>query len=132
CDVVFKRSVLRYEAEYTEKAILREKLSLITGDEETVLIERLPTGRIRGEIIMSSDANQLYVKEMQPNVTVLSKLAQHGPRRGKESVYPYYQAIQGATRFEDYSSSTGFQIKLGDENEDKFADDAEYREWIMN
>ncbi|WP_072022327.1 AAA family ATPase [Zavarzinella formosa] len=132
CDVVYKNSILRYEISYVANAILRETLSVLNQNRETKLIERNPSGEIRGSLISRSDANRLYVKEMQPNVSVLSKLAQHGPHKGKESVQPYYKTIRNATRHEDYSAAAGLTISLPSTKDERFADDAEYREWIMN
>ena len=131
CDVSFKNLLLRYEIQFKEKAVLREMLTRLDGKREVKLIDRLPSGEVRGDLVTRSDANRLYVKEMQPNVTVLSKLAQHGPQKGKESARPYYRAIRNATRYQDYSDATQVQIKLGDDRDDRFADDREYREWIM-
>jgi hypothetical protein len=128
CDVIYDESLLRYELEFTEKAILRETLTILDEEREVKLIDRLPSGEVRGDLINRSDANRLYVKEMQPNVAVLSKLAQHGPHKGKESAQPYYRAIRDATRHEDYSDAAETRISLGD---DRFVDDPEYREWIM-
>jgi hypothetical protein len=131
CDVVHNKSILRYEITYGAKAIQRETLTILSGKRQLKLIDRPPSGEVSGDLITHSDANRLYVKEMQPNVAVLSKLAQHGPHKGKESVQPYYRAIRNATRHEDYSDATGTQIKLGVPEDERFADDAEYREWIM-
>lgn len=128
CDVVLKKSILRYEIEFKQTAIVREKLALLTGDSETSLIDRRTSGEVRGELIDSSDANRLYVKGMQPNVAVLAKLAQHGPQRGEESVQPYYRAIRNATRYANYSGVTIEGIGLGAE---RFADDPAYRDWVM-
>ncbi len=128
CDVVLKKSILRYEIEFKQTAILREKLALLTGDSETPLIDRRLSGEVRGELIDISDANRLYVKGMQPNVAVLAKLAQHGPQRGEESVQPYYRAIRNATRYANYSGATIEGIGLGAE---RFADDPAYRDWVM-
>jgi AAA15 family ATPase/GTPase len=132
CDVVYNESLLRYELEFDEKSILRETLAILTEDRETKLIDREPSGDVRGELFTRSNANRLYVKEMQPNVAVLSKLAQHGPHKGNESVQPYYRAIRNATRHEDYSDAAGMRIKLGRNGDEKFADDPDYREWIMH
>jgi uncharacterized protein len=131
CDVIDNKSLLRYEIAFTEKTILRETLSIIDDNSKIKLIDRQPSGEVRGELIRLSDANKLYVKEMQPNVAVLSKLAQHGPQKGKESVHPYYKAIQKATRYEDYSAAAAMQSLVGPEGE-RFADDHRYREWIMH
>ena len=122
---------MRYEITYGEKAIRRETLAILGEGGESKLIDRQSSKGIQGDLITESAANQLYVKEMQPNVTVLSKLAQHGPHKGTESVQPYYQAIRNATRYQDYSEATGTRIKLGSSGDDRFADDAAYREWIM-
>ena len=132
CTVVYKKSLLRYEITYGAKAIRRETLAILGDDGETKLIDRQSSKEIHGELITESAANQLYVKEMQPNVSVLSKLAQHGPHKGAESVQPYYQAIRNATRYRHYADATGTRIKLGGSEEDRFADDALYRAWIMN
>ncbi len=126
CDVTFKDSLLRYEVEFSATAVERESLGRLSGDHEERLIDRHPDGRIRGHLIEKSKSNRLYVKEMQPNVSVLSKLAQHGPQRGKDSARPYHQAIQAATRFADFSSRS-FQ----DAGKSRFANDAVYRDWIM-
>jgi hypothetical protein len=131
CDVVHDRAILRYEIAYGSRQIEEEKLSLLTGDAERTLIDRKPTGEVIGELITRSAANQLYVKGMQPNVAVLSKLAQHGPARGEDSVQPYYRSIIKATRYEDYSHSAVLTQSLGDSARDRFADDAAYRKWIM-
>ena len=132
CDVVHETSLLRYEIEFEEKAISRETLTVFDESSETKLIDRQPSGEVRGDLILRGDANRLYVKEMQPNVAVLSKLAQHGPRKGAESAHPYYRAIRNATRYEDYSNAAMMQIKVGDLDDERFADDPHYREWIMD
>lgn len=129
CDVVYKEWLLRYEIEFEEKTILREALTLLNENEEVKLIDRRPSGEVRGDLIARSDANKLYVKEMQPNVAVLSKLAQHGPSKGKESAQPYYKAIRDSTRYEDYSTVVD-RLYMGWHNE-RFADDVPYRDWIM-
>ena len=128
CDVVYQQSILRYEIAYESKAILSEKLSVLDENREEILIDRQPSGEVGGKLIASSDANRLYVKEMQPNVAVLSKLAQHGPHKGIESARPYYMAIRNATRHADYSTAAA----LPRSNNEKFAENAEYREWIMH
>ncbi len=130
CEVIHEKSILRYEIKFQEKAILNETLTLLDEKTEVRLIDRQPAGEVRGELISNSDANRLYVKEMQPNVSVLSKLAQHGPSRGKESVQPYYRAIRNATRYRDYSSLLFFNARQYEI--ERFADDPEYREWIMH
>lgn len=131
CDVVYDESLLRYEIRFQDKAILGETLTVFDEKGEVKLIDRKPSGEVCGELIARSDANRLYVKEMQPNVAVLSKLAQHGPHKGAESVTPYYRAIRNATRFEDYSVATLMQVNPGGSESERFADDPEYREWIM-
>ena len=102
CEVVHGDRLLRYEIGFRAKAIEREILTVL-GENETVLIDRRASGQVRGDLIASSEANQLYVKEMQPNVLVLSKLAQHGPAQGGDSAQPYFSAILDATRYKDYS-----------------------------
>jgi uncharacterized protein len=131
CDVICGKSLLRYEITYLAKAIQHETLTILKDKSEIKLIDRQPSGEVRGELISRSEANRLYVNEMQPNVAVLSKLAQHGPHKGKESVQPYYRAIRNATRFADYSDASQTQIRIGEFADDRFADDVEYREWIM-
>ncbi len=131
CDVVCKKSLLRYEISYGEKAIQTETLTRLNGNREEKLIERLASSEVSGTLIAGSAANRLYVKEMQPNVAVLSKLAQHGPHKGKESVLPYYSAIQAATRFADYSNAANSHVFNVGTNNERFADDPDYREWIM-
>ena len=88
CDVVWEESLLRYEIQFGEKAILGEALTIFDENGETKLIDRQPSGEVRGDLISRGDANRLYVKEMQPNVAVLSKLAEHGPHKGTESAIP--------------------------------------------
>ena len=131
CDVVYKASILRYEIKFLAKEILSETLTKLDAKGETKLIDRQPSGEIRGSLVTRAGANRLYVKEMQPNVAVLSKLAQHGPHKGKESVQPYYKAIRNATGFEDYSNAAETMIHIGESNDERFADDPTYREWIM-
>ncbi len=128
CDVVYQQSILRYEIAYESKAILSEKLSVLDENREEILIDRQPSGEVGGKLIANSDANRLYVKEMQPNVAVLSKLAQHGPHKGIESARPYYMAIRNATRHADYSTAAA----LPRTNNERFAENADYREWIMH
>ncbi len=130
CDVVHNKSLLRYEIVFEENFISKETLVSIDENEEVPLIDRLPSGEVRGQLIAHSDANKLYVKEMQPNVAVLSKLAQHGPHKGKESARPYFDSIERSTRYQDYSNLSKVQF-LGRRAE-QFADDPEYREWIMH
>ena len=131
CDVVYNNSILRYEIRYSTNAILSETLTLIQNQSQSILIDRQPSGEVRGDLFLKSLANRLYVKEMQPNVAVLSKLAQHGPTKGKESVQPYYKTIRNATEFQDYSTATLTRNSFGDSHYDRFADEPQYREWIM-
>jgi AAA15 family ATPase/GTPase len=128
CDVVHEGSLLRFEIKYAEEAIQSETLSVFDDNGETKLIDRMPSGEVQGDLIARSAANRLYVKEMQPNVAVLSKLAQHGPRKGDESVHPYYLAIRNATCCRDYSVAASY---LGNPYNERFAEDTAYREWIM-
>jgi len=130
CDVVHGKSLLRYEIAYLADTIQRETLTILDEEGDVRLIDRLPSGEVGGDLIARSDANRLYVKEMQPNVSVLSKLAQHGPHKGEESVQPFYKSIRNATRYEDYSTAAAMR-RLGSLEDERFADDAAYREWIM-
>ena len=131
CEVIYKKSVLRYEITFKAKAIQTETLTRVDDTQESKLIVRHLSGEVSGQLLSQSKVNQLYVQEMQPNVAVLSKLAQHGPHKGKESVQPYYRAIRDALRYKDYCNAANVQISFGRMSDDKFADDAEYREWIM-
>ena len=128
CDVVHGKKVLRYEISYTQHEIQTERLSLLSDSGSQVLIDRQQLGAIAGTLITKSKANQLYVKGMQPNVAVLSKLAQHGPQKGKDSAQPYFRSINIATQYADYSDAAESSSFFGDE---RFATDDEYREWIM-
>jgi len=132
CDFICNKSLMRYEISYGAKAIQRETLTRLRDSREEKLIDRLPTGEVRGSLITKSDANRLYVKEMQPNVAVLSKLAQHGPHRGPDSVQPFYKALRNATRHEDYSNAAGLLYATGNSKDERFTDDLAYREWIMH
>lgn len=134
CDVVCNEHVLRYEISYDSASILTEKLSLVAADGgENFLIDRPATGKVVGSIIDGSRVNRLYVTGMQPNVAVLSKLAQHGPIRGKSSVQPFYKAIQRSLRSADYSNSTDVHaVIMGHNHAGRFASDETYRKWIMN
>ena len=131
CDVVHEKSLLRYEIVFKSKAIQNEVLTILDCDGEHTLINRQPNGKIGGRLIEHSHANSLYVEGMQPNVAVLSKLAQHGPQEGPESARPFYLAISNATRYEDYSDATTQRIEVGPDSM-RFADDDDYREWIMD
>ena len=132
CDVVCDESILRYEIVFNESRIQSETLSIRSEKREVKLIEREGLAQVQGRLITNSKANKLYVEEMQPNVTVLSKLAQFGPSQGKGSAKKYYTAIQEAMRFVDYSNATVPWGIYGGTSSDKFADDSNYREWIMN
>ena len=131
CEVVHGESLLRYEISYRAKAIETEVLTALNGTNEVTLIDRQPSGVILGDLITGSDANQLYVKAMQPNVAVLSKLAQHGPAKGPDSVQSHYKAIVNATMCADYSAAAALTEAIGDSSNDRFADDEDYRKWIM-
>lgn len=131
CDVVHDGALLRYEIVYRAKVIDAEKLVTFGEDGEVVLIDRRPSGSIGGNLIERSEANRLYVKEMQPNVAVLSKLAQHGPHQGIESVQPYYKSIRAALQYQDYAPAAAM-LMMGDPSRERFADDSKYRAWIMH
>ena len=131
CDVTYKNALLRYEISFDSTTIRQEVLTLLDGNSEDKLIDRQMTGGIGGRLIEDSKANRLYVEGMQPNVSVLAKLAQHGPQQGKDSVQPYYRAIRSATHFEDYSASTLETSVLGPIKA-RLADDSRYRNWVMD
>jgi AAA15 family ATPase/GTPase len=130
CQVTFGGSLLKYEISYRADAIETEILTMLGADGICTLIERTPGGEIKGGLIEKSSANQLYVKGMQPNVSVLSKLAQHGPSEGEDSAKPYYQAILDATSYEDYSNSSLMHYPYSPS--DRFADEDDFRNWIMS
>jgi hypothetical protein len=132
CDVVHGNSLLRYEITYHSQAIQCETLTLLDEDREERLIDRQPSGEVLGSLMTRGKVNRLYVEEMQPNVAVLAKLAQHGPRKGKESVLPYYKSIRSATRFVDYSAISVSVAPDQFLHGDRFSDDADYREWVMH
>lgn len=132
CLVVFEKSLLRYEIKYDEKTIVYEKLVRINSGGEQILLERTENGGVVGELIERSDANKLYVQGMQPNVGVLSKLAQHGPSQGSDSVIPFYEVLSGATQFNDLVDASAGRHHIFPNNfSDKFFDDQEYQKWIM-
>ena len=128
CDVIFKSSILRYEIEFSAKEIKVERLTLLNENDEPKVLLHRQRDEIAGDLIAENDANRLYVTGMQPNVAVLSKLAQHGPQKGKGSALPYYKAIRDATWHENYTHGAMNILRLGD---DRFADDTVYRNWIM-
>lgn len=130
CEVVCGKAIIRYEIAYTRNSIIRETLSKLTGNKETSLLDRSASGKITGSLIKESEANRLYVEGMQPNVSVLSKLAQHGPQKGRGSVQTYYRAINAATSRVDYSLATE-KLSVGPSTE-RFAADETYRRWIMD
>lgn len=133
CDVVYENSVLCYEVEFCKHKIQTERLAVREGSSESVLLDRNDSGEVTGQLISRSKVNKLYVTDMQPNVTVLSKLAQHGPSRGKDSVRAFHKAIQRALNCVDYSDATRPRIFLGRGSRDeRFADDKSYRNWIMD
>jgi uncharacterized protein len=127
CDVTFRKSILRYEIAFSEFAILEERLSLVNPKGETKLIDRGPNGPVKGKLISQSIVNSLYVQEMQPNVSVLSKLAQHGPAKGKESAREYFHAIRDSLLHRDYA----YTLFAMSSHSVRFADDPTFREWIM-
>jgi energy-coupling factor transporter ATP-binding protein EcfA2 len=136
CDVVCNDSLLRYCITFNAIAIQREALTLLGTDGETKLIDRGPLDEISGELIERSEANRLYVKQMQSNVAVLSKLAQHGPQKGQESVQEYFNAIRNALKCKNYTHvmnrSSGGGRFISGTDEGRFVDDPDYREWILH
>ena len=136
CDVLHGHSILRYEITYSRTRIEFESLALLRNKDTTILFDRNIEGLVKGSLISRKSANQLYVKEMQPNVAVLSKLAQHGPSRGPMSIRPYYSTICNHTRWKDYSGSAATEkpidIRLGPRHEERFAEDSDYHKWIMD
>ncbi len=132
CDVVHEKSILRYEIAYDSKAIQRETLTLLNEENEEKLIDRQPSGKVLGSLMTRGKVNRLYVEEMQPNVAVLAKLAQHGPRKGKESVRPFYNSIRNATNFADYSGALNTISPEQAMNGERFFVELRYREWVMH
>jgi len=130
CALVYNKALLRYEIAFTANEIVNERLTQ-HGECEITLIDRQQNAQVRGDLVEHSDANKLYVKGMQPNVSVLSKLARHGPSHGKDSAIPYYDAILSATKWQDYSMHA-FPWRWGPHGgASRFADDKSYRNWIM-
>ncbi len=130
CDVIHNNSLLRYEIEYFANHIQTEQLVSLDADGPTPLIDRHSSDSIEGDLIKQSKANRLYVKGMQPNVSVLSKLAQHGPQRGPDSARPFFKSIRDSLRHKDYAPVAALQMVAGPASE-RFADDEKYRAWIM-
>jgi AAA15 family ATPase/GTPase len=130
CDVVHAGKILRYEVTYRAKQIDTERLVSFGDEGETLLIDRKKSGAVDGALFEISEANRLYVKQMQPNVAVLSKLAQHGPHQGPDSVQPFYKSIRSALQYEDYTPAAAMR-RINDPSNERFADDAKYRDWIM-
>jgi hypothetical protein len=128
CDVVLDGKVRSYEISFRSHLIEHERLTLHDPAGDNVLIYRPQSGEVQGSLIAASESNRLYVKEMQPNVAVLSKLAQHGPSKGRDSVQPYYKAILAATRWKEFSSSAMGNMAPPDQ---RLAQDADYQNWIM-
>ncbi len=131
CDVTHKGAILRYELTYTERSIRSETLSQITGSGEDVLVRRRGTKSVTGSLVEMSDSNMLYVRGMQPNVSVLSKLAQHGPRTGADSIMPFYRSIRKALEYEDYTPAA-YGLRMDETFHRRFASSESYRNWIMS
>lgn len=133
CDVVYEgRYLLRYFISFDENEIVAESLELLQKDGSfEVLLQRSKSSEIGGSLISASEANALYVKEMQPNVAILSKLAQHGPSEGEESVVPYYKAIVSCLNWVDYCSVVPPTDRYDDPYDKLFATNEKYRNWVM-
>ncbi len=131
CMVLFENRILEYKINFHEKNIQSETLTL-HGKETETLIDRRATGEITGTLIENSDANKLYVMKMQPNVAVISKLAQHGPSEGPESAIPYQSAILKSLTHKDVSNLA----RRGKPFHDKVAElahkDGKFREWMLD
>ena len=132
CDVICQNHLLHYELEFDGKKITSETLVRFDEEGPVELIVRPARGKVRGELIAESDANKLYVQDMQQNVSVLSKLAHLGPAQGKGSAIPYYGAIVNALSSVDYSHATAFQSPFPTPHLERFSKENRYREWIMD
>lgn len=128
CWFVLDDSLYQYEITFTDTSIQSESL-ICKGEEDIDLIRRQGSAPIAGELIEKSEANTLYVKSMQPNVTVLSKLAQHGPAEGEESVKRYYNALRDVLRWKDFLPAPAmintFFLKL-------LSTDESLRKWVRD
>jgi len=131
CEVILLNKVIHFEIEFGATEIVSEKLEVLGIDDADTLFERHQDD-ITGSLISSSDANALYVRDMQPNISVLSKLGQHGPAKGPESVRPFLFAIRRSLQFRDYASATGGLPPFSTMAEEKFAEDSDYQDWIMS
>jgi uncharacterized protein len=134
CDIVYNdNQLLRYFISFTDSAIIEESLELLSeNDKFEPLLFRSGSSEIRGKLIDSSEANSLYVKEMQPSVAVLSKLAQHGPSEGEESVVPFYEAILDCLNWVDYCSVATPSERYDDPDDKRFVRSERYRNWVMD
>ncbi len=139
CDVLHDDQILQYEVCYNRHEITRELLTLYSGSER-VLIDRNAAGEIRGELIERSEANRLYVKGISKHVSVVAKLARFGPSDGDEATVPYRVSLLRALQWRSFidapanryvRTSRGTRGFLPTSHVLKFADDPQYRNWIM-
>lgn len=130
CTVTFGKKLLKYEVKYTSTQFLFESL-IEFGIEEKIVFERNKEQKVVGELIESNDSNKLYVNEMQPNVSVLSKLAQHGPSQGEGSVVKYYEVLLSTLNHHNYAGSMPRGKRLFDPIAERFHEDSEFRNWVM-
>lgn len=129
CDVYYKKNLIRYSVQFSAESIISEQLSLLGSKSVKVLIDR-SYATVGGQLIEVSAANKLYVQQMPPNISVVSKLAQVGPQRGIESVVPYRDALLKALNYRDFSASSFTSEPIYSATE-RFARDKKYRDWIM-
>lgn len=131
CEVVHDGGVLQYQLTFKERAITSERLTWSTEDEVRTLIDR-EDNKVTGDLITSNAANALYVEGIQPNVTALSKLGQHGPREGEGSAYACFGSVEAALRFRTYApAALPGDLAIEHQTRKAFHDNAEYRRWVV-
>ena len=131
CTITFGKKLLEYEVQYTSTEFVSERL-VEFGSEEKVLLDRQQGKKIVGELIEISEANKLYVQEMQPNVAVLSKLAQHGPSQGEGAVKEYFDAILKSLLHKSYMHNSPRGRPFFDSTAKRLHTDEDFNEWVMS
>jgi hypothetical protein len=125
------KQLIGYELEFDSDRIHREELLILSSTDHLRPLIRRDGTDVSGAIFEQNEANRPYVEGMQQNVTVLSKLAQHGPRDVVGSAKPFQDAIAAATVFQDFSLPW-FSGEIIGEATNRFHKDRAYRKWVMD
>lgn len=134
CTFWFEKRLYEYEIKYSESLVEFESLYRLDDPDHPLITRAVTDDSVSGSLVAGSDQVQALLGQLKPNASVVSYLAQLGPKTGESSIVPEFRALVARLDFENFQDP-GLSLSRHmryDFNAHRMHAEPEYKEWVLD